>query len=241
MVVSTLVAARLLSATERTVPATPITAGSTLPGSLRNEDTWRLDAWELRGISESGADPVKIQSSVSDQRGRRAVRIVNEEGPSAGTSGTQVLAIVHSSDFHDGTNELEAAGLPRPGAKPGTRGCVGIALRVREGEPRYEALHLRLTNGRAEDRLQRNHSAQYLCGPDYPSDRPRGRNPGHYESYVDLDAGAWTQVKIVVPGSKATFRLNGADQPCLIVKDLKQAETRGKVAHWSGSETDAYL
>jgi hypothetical protein len=244
MVVRTLVAAMLLCATESTALAAPLEGGSTLPGRPSKEGTWPLDALdglELRGITESGADPVKIHSSVSDYRGRRAVRIVNEEGPSAGTSGAQILAIVGSSDFYDGTIELDVAGLPRLGAKPATRGFVGIAFRVREGGPRYEAFYLRMTNGRAEDQLQRNHAAQYISEPDFPWDRLRQRNPGKYETYVDLDAGAWTRIKIVVSGRKAQLYVNGADQPCLIVNDLKQGETRGKVALWTGSDTDAYF
>jgi Domain of Unknown Function (DUF1080) len=199
-----------------------------------------LDGLELQGINEPGAEPVKIRGEVASYRGRRSVRIVNIEGQSAKT-GEQVLGIVKTSDFKDGTIEAEVAGVPRQGAKPDTRGFVGIAFRVQDHGSKYEAFYLRMTNGRADNQLQRNHSAQYVSHPNFPWKRLREENPGMYESYVDLDAGAWTRIKVVVSGNKAQLYVNGADQPCLIVNDLKLGESRGQVALWSGSDTDAYF
>jgi hypothetical protein len=199
-----------------------------------------MDGLEVRGISEPGAEPVKIESEVASYRGRRAVRVVNIEGQGVQT-GEQVLAIVKTSDFKDGTIEAEIAGFPRQGAKPSTRGFIGIAFRVQDHGSRYEAFYLRMTNGRADDQLQRNHSAQYVSHPDFPWKRLREEEPGVYESYVDLVAGAWTRIKIVVSGTKAQIYVNGADQPCLIVNDLKLGESRGQVALWTGSDTEAYF
>jgi len=199
-----------------------------------------MDGLEVRGISEPGAEPVKIESEVASYRGRRAVRVVNIEGQGVQT-GEQVLAIVKTSDFKDGTIEAEIAGFPRQGAKPSTRGFIGIAFRVQDHGSRYEAFYLRMTNGRADDQLQRNHSAQYVSHPDFPWKRLREEEPGVYESYVDLVAGAWTRIKIVVSGTKAQIYVNGADQPCLIVNDLKLGESHGQVALWTGSDTEAYF
>jgi Domain of Unknown Function (DUF1080) len=207
--------------------------GSTLPLNS-------MDGLELQGISEAGAEPVKIQSEVASYRGRRAVHIVNVDGQGVQV-GEQVLAIVKTSDFKNGTLEAEVAGVPRQGAKPSTRGFVGIAFRVQGHGSRYEAFYLRMTNGRADDQLQRNHSAQYESEPDFPWKRLRQENPGVYESYVDLVAGAWTRIKIVVSGAKAQLYVNGADQPCLIVNDLKLGESHGSVALWTGSDTEAYF
>jgi hypothetical protein len=98
-----------------------------------------------------------------------------------------------------------------------------------------------MTNGRANDQLQRNHSAQYMSHPDFPWNRLRDEYPGVYESYVDLDAGAWTRIKIVVAGTKAQLYVNGADHPCLIVNDLKLGDSHGPVGLWTGSDTEAYF
>ena len=198
-----------------------------------------MDELEFQGLSEAGADPVKIQANVASYRGRRAVRIVNDDGPGAG--GGRVLAMVKKSVFKDGAIEADVAGFPRPGAKSGTRGFIGIAFRVQDHGSRYEAFYLRMTNGRANDQLQRNHSAQYVSHPDFPWNRLRKENPGVYESYVDLDAGAWTRIKIVVAGAKAQLYVNGAEQPCLIVNDLKLGDSDGQVALWTGSDTEAYF
>ena len=209
------------------------TQGSTL---LLNS----MDGLELQGISEPGADPVKIQAEVASYHERRAVRVVNVEGQRVQT-GEVVLALVKTSDFKDGTIEAEVAGVPRQGAPPGTRGFVGIAFHVQDHGSRYEAFYLRMTNGRADDQLQRNHSAQYVSHPDFPWRRLRDENPGKYESYVDLVAGAWTRIRIVVSGNKAQLYVNGADQPCLIVNDLKLGNVHGQVALWTGSDTEAYF
>jgi hypothetical protein len=200
-----------------------------------------MDGLEVQGVSDAGADPVKIQSEVASYRGRRAVKLVNDDGPAGTTTGGQALAIVKTSDFKDGTIEADLAGFPREGAKPNTRGFIGIAFRLQDHGSRYEALYLRMTNGRSSDQLQRNHSTQYTSHPDFPWQRLREENPGVYESYVDLEAGAWTRIKIVVSGAKARLYVNGASQPCLIVNDLKLGETHGQVALWTGSDTEAYF
>jgi hypothetical protein len=200
-----------------------------------------MDGLEVQGMTETGADPVKIQTDVVYYRGRRAVRIVNDDGSAGTVSGGQVLAIVKTSDFKDCTIEAEVAGFPRQGAKPSTRGFIGVAFRVQDHGSRYEAFYLRMTNGRADNQLQRNHSAQYVSHPDFPWNRLREENPGVYESYVDLDAGAWTRIKIVATDTKAQLYVNGAGQPCLIVNDLKLGESHGQVALWTGSDTEAYF
>ncbi len=200
-----------------------------------------MDGLEVLGISEKGAVPVKIQSGAGSYRGRRAVRLVNDDGPVGTVSGGQVLAIVKGSDFEDGTIEAEIAGFPRQGAKPTTRGFVGVAFRVQDHGSRYEAFYLRMTNGRADDQLRRNHSAQYVSQPEFPWNRLRQESPSVYESYVDIDPEAWTKIKIVVSGSKAQLYANGADRPCLIVNDLKLGASRGQIALWTGSDTEAYF
>ncbi|MBV9341284.1 MAG: hypothetical protein JO159_10405 [Acidobacteria bacterium] len=48
-------------------------------------------------------------------------------------------------------------------------------------------------------------------------------------------------MKVVVSGSKAKLYVNGADQPCLIVNDLKLGASHGRIALWTGSDTDAYF
>jgi hypothetical protein len=242
VVIATLTAMLLCATGSAALVAGKHAVGSS--SSSRRGSTLRLDSLdglELRGIDAGVTEPVKIHALVADYRGRRGLRIVNEEGTAAGSNGAQVLAIVRSSDFQDGTIELDVAGLPRHGARPDTRGFIGIAFRVQDRGRRYEAFYLRMTNGRADDQLRRNHSAQYISQPDFPWNRLRNDNPGMYESYVDISAGEWTRMKIEVAGATARLYVNGASEPCLIVKDLKLGEIHGQVALWIGSDTAAYF
>jgi hypothetical protein len=48
-------------------------------------------------------------------------------------------------------------------------------------------------------------------------------------------------VKIVVSGTKAQLYVNGADQPALIVNDLKLGDSSGAIALWSHTSTEGYF
>ena len=152
------------------------------------------------------------------------------------------LAIIDGTDFSNGVIEAEIAGAPAPDAPPGARGFVGIAFRVKPDHRTYDAFYLRPTNGRADDQLRRNHSAQYISHPGWPWYRLREETPGKYESYVDLEPGQWTRIRIEVQGDHARLFVHGQSQPTLIVNDLKTgAEGRGAVALWIDSGTIAHF
>jgi hypothetical protein len=188
--------------------------------------------------SLSGLEVIHKGAEVTTYRGRRAVRLLQSmDVDRAG----ETLAILSDSDFQDGTIEVKVAGAPRVGAPPDIRGFIGIAFRVQPHASKFECFYLRMTNGRADDQVQRNHSTQYVSVPDYPWQRLRKESPGVYESYVDLEPGVWTTMKIVVSGTAAKLYVNGAAQPCLIVHDLKLGETKGQIALWVGPDTDAYF
>ena len=151
------------------------------------------------------------------------------------------LALLKDAAFQNGTIEVELAGKPASGAFAGARGFVGIAFRVQPGGSKYECIYLRPTNGRADDMLRRNHSTQYVSEPEWPWEKLRNQSPGLYESYVDLETGAWTRYRIAVKGTRAELYVNGAAQPCLIVKDLKLGDVSGGIALWVGPGTEAHF
>ena len=198
---------------------------------------------ELRLDNLSGLQLQGVRADIVTYRGRRAVHLL--EQPGAGTADWkapgEAMAIIIGSDFTDGVIEAELSGAPKAGAAEGSRGFVGVAFRVPPGGSSFECFYLRPTNGRADDQLRRNHSTQYISFPDYPWERLRKETPGVYESYVDLEPGVWTTIRIVVEGSKARLYVNGATQPTLIVNDLKLGATRGAIALWTGPDTEAYF
>jgi len=189
--------------------------------------------------SLQGLEVVNGNAEIATYRGRRAVHLVplpDHRGP-----GDAVLAILAGPDFKDGTIEVEMAGSRRADSGPDERGFIGLAFRVQPHASSYENIYLRPVNGRADDQLQRNHSVQYTSHPDFPWHRLRAENPGQYESYVDLEPGVWTKMKIVVSGTKTSLYVNDAQQPCLVVTDLKLGESHGQIALWAHWSTDGYF
>jgi len=149
--------------------------------------------------------------------------------------------VISGTDFSNGTIEVEMAGAPGADAAAAVRGFVGMAFRASKDLSQFEAFYLRPTNGRAQDQMRRNHSAQYISTPEFPWERLRKEFPEKYESYVDLESGAWTKVRIEVDGVKAQLFVHGNSQPTLIVNDLKMGLAKGAVALWLGPGTEAHF
>lgn len=166
-----------------------------------------------------------------------------KKGGAAGEANrTDHLAIVDGLEFSDGTIELDIAGEPGAGAAGGARGFVGVAFRVGADRRTYDCFYLRPTNGRAEDQERRNHTAQYVSHPAHTWFALREATPSRYESYVDIQPAEWIHVKIVVAGDKARLFVNNAEQPTLIVNDVKTGATgKGAVALWFEGSTVAHF
>jgi len=180
-----------------------------------------------------------VKAEPATYLGRAAMKITDAGLESLDDAGR--LAIVPGSSFQDGTIEVTLSGNTASDARPEFRGFVGIAFRVSADASRFECFYLRPKNGRSEDQLQRNHSTQYISMPGFPWNKLRSETPGKYESYVDLVPGQWTQLKIRVSGSHAQIYVNGAEQPVLIVDDLKQPAASGAIALWVGPGTIAHF
>ena len=199
-------------------------------------------AIQAQTISLDAMDQLKLVNVKAEKvtfKGRKALRV--SDPAAAGTGDREQLVILSKTDFQDGIIEVDLAGEPGPNADEGARGFVGIAFRVAADASRFECFYLRPTNGRAEDQLRRNHSAQYISNPGFPWHMLRKEFPGKYETYVDLVAGEWTKVKIEVRGEKARLYVNGVEQPTMLVNDLKQKQTRGAIALWIGPGTIAHF
>ena len=185
-----------------------------------------------------------VRVAMSDALRRRLDSMTPEERNRAAQIGSpdEQLVVIDGPPFGNGVIEAESAGAPLPGAADGARGFVGIAFRLQQDLRTYDAFYLRPTNGRADDQLRRNHSAQYISHPDWPWFRLRSETPGKYESYVDLVAGEWTRVKIEVRGAQARLYVHGQSQPTLVVDDVKsRPDAKGAIALWLDIGTEAFF
>ncbi len=186
-----------------------------------------VDRLTLKGV---------VAESASYQ-GRQAIRLL-ESDKSRNTLG---LAIVNGITFRDGTIDVDVAGRRGPYAIPDDRGFIGLAFRIAPNAERFEYIYLRPDNGRAADQVRRNHSTQYSAHPDFPWPRMRKEWPEKYESYVDLEYGAWTHMRIVVSGTTARLFVREASQPALVVNDLKLGVGEGGIALWIGAGTEGFF
>jgi hypothetical protein len=198
-----------------------------------------------RGLKLSG-DPEVLQEAQKKRAAMMAaMRARGEQPRGPGTFEalrTNHLAVVKGSEFGNGTIEVEVSGQPAPGAQGGARGFVGIAWRLQDDSKTYDCFYLRPTNGRAEDQERRNHTVQYISHPEWTWYKFRSETPSRYETYADIVPGQWIKVKITVDGDKARIYLNGAEQPTLLVNDVKSgANGSGKVALWLEGSTVAHF
>lgn len=165
-----------------------------------------------------------------------AVRI-----PEALRGGEGATFVEIPAAFRNGVITVDVAGAPGAWARPDDRGFIGVVFRVAPGAERFEGLYVRPTNARADDQLRRNRSTQYFAYPGWSFDVLRGQAPGRYESYVDLEPGAWTRLRIVVDQRRAELYVGDAAQPALIVTDLKLDPVAGAVGLWVGGGTDGHF
>ena len=197
---------------------------------MSNPSTFHLN-------SLSNLDLINLKADIVSYRERAALRLMGLDMKGEEES----IAIIPDSTFNNGSIEAEIAGSPRADAPGFARGFVGIAFHVEPHGKRFEYFFVRPSNGRADAQLRRNHSTQYCSHPDYPWYRLREENPGVYESYTDLIVGEWMKIKVEVSGVRARLYVNEAEQPCLIVNDLKLGETQGKIGLWVGAGTEAHF
>ena len=179
---------------------------------------------------------IGVKAEAVRYRDRAAIRLIEADNKRQGG-----LAILKGLSFRDGAIEADVAGQRGPFAVPDDRGFAGLAFRSSPDGTQHEAFYLRPDNGRAEDQVRRNHSLQYVSEPGWPWPRLRKEFPEKYESYVDLEPGAWIHMRVVVSGAKASLFVHQNAQPNLIVSDLKQEVREGAVALWIGAGTEAWF
>jgi hypothetical protein len=190
-------------------------------------------------LTPAKVEPHHVKAESVTYLGRPALRVTDI--PSSSPSEAEAFAVLPNTSLQDGSIEVDLTGDTAPDAAVNLRGFVGVAFRVSPTRDRFECLYLRPKNGRSNDQLQRNHSTQYISVPGFPWEKLRAETPGQYESYVDLVPGQWTHIRIRISGKTAQLYVNGADQPTLVVNDLKQPPDKGAIALWIGPGTIAHF
>ena len=164
----------------------------------------------LSALSQS-----RLKSStaiVTTYRGSPAFKLLPKDPKAPGYAPGGPLVILNNIRFRNGAIDVDVAGQPAKGADESARGFIGVIFRV-QSDSRFEIIYLRPTNSHADDQLRRNHTTQYSSEPDWPWERLRKENPGVYESWVDMKAGEWTHMRIVVHGTNASLYVNYARTP----------------------------
>jgi hypothetical protein len=195
-----------------------------------------LVALQLPAQSVARLRANNVSIAEASYKGRTAIKLTATPGAALATAYAEVKDV----RLRDGSIEVELAGEPVPGTSDTARGFIGIAFRLQE-DGHYEYIYLRPTNGRADDQVRRNHATQYSSYPDFSFARLRQEAPERYESYVDMQPGIWTKIRIEVEDRKARLYVHGAAQPCLVVNDLKLEPRAGGIALWIEPSTEGYF
>jgi len=173
-------------------------------------DRWVFSQKNFKLAQEEDASH---NGEVVDHLGRRSLRV------------SKGLAYVRGVDFRDGILDVDMAA--------GANGrFLGIAFRVQSDDD-YEVVFFRPGASGTTQAIQYTpgllgaNAWQLYTGPGYTAEATIPRNK-------------WIHVRIVVRGLNAKLFLDHADQPSLVVPDLKLGYTRGSVGFW-GHSGDAYF
>ena len=191
-------------------------------------------------LNEKTLDASGVSLSIEQYKGKQCVKVIKTSEVRGADMPTHVK--VKDVDFRNGTISVNVLSKLLKEAGPRARGFIGISFRITDNDSKFENIYLRPTNARAEDQLRRNHSIQYFSYPDFKFNVLRKETPGKYESYADMTLDEWINMKIVVKDAQAKLYLNGAEQPCLIVNDLKHGpDASGSIGFFVDGGTEGYF
>ena len=187
-------------------------------------------------------EAVNTRPMWTEYRGRQALQLAPLAGQEQATD-QEMWVVLAGTEFSNGSIEVDVAGARRKGYAADNasafKGFIGVSFRVRGDTA--ERFYVRTENARLDDQLFRNRTTQYEAPPNAPWQVLRKEAPGVYESYADMEPGAWTTLRIDVSGTAARLYVNGAAQPALVVTDLKHGDSRGAIALWTRISVDAYF
>ena len=201
--------------------------------------TASLDAQTIK-LSKDKLVAENVSMSLETLMGKEAVKVILD--PTVNKPNAAAFVKLKGTNLKNGTIEVKVLSRLAKNAPASARGFIGVAFRINDSSTKFESIYIRPTNGRAEDQVRRNHSIQYYSYPDYPFDRLRKEAPEKYESYADMELNRWITLRIEVKDEKARLYIDNAQQPCLIVNDLKHGpNTSGSIGLWVDMGTEGYF
>ncbi|MCX7173857.1 MAG: hypothetical protein NT159_08020 [Proteobacteria bacterium] len=178
-------------------------------------------------------------------RGRPALKVELtdelQKMPGSNPTGYALLPV----EFENGTVEVDIAGVTNGKGPPEVRAFAGIAFHILSGVDKYEAIYLRMSNGRLEQPTptepRSSRAIQYVAHPDFHFDVSRKNFPGKYESGANIASNSWIHLRLEIDGNVLQAFVNDEKQASLTVTDLKLANATGKVGLWVGNGTAGYF
>ncbi|WP_414840684.1 hypothetical protein [Enterococcus saccharolyticus] len=168
------------------------------------------------------------------------LRVVKDQKVTGEDEATYAKLI--GSEFQDGVIEVQVLSRLLPDAPEHARGFIGMAFRIDEQDTEFESFYVRPTNSRCDIQLRRNRTVQYFSYPNFKYFHSRETNPGEYESYVDIGLDEWIDLKLVVEGAYGKLYINKAEQPALIVNDMKHgANAKGALGFFVDIGTEGFF
>jgi hypothetical protein len=182
-------------------------------------------------------------------QGRKALRVdlsaAVQKRVTATQNGNQPAFALLPGRFGDGSIEVDIGGEVNGRGDRDSRAFVGVAFHIPDDLSVYEAVYLRMTNGRLAlptppaPRIDR--AIQYTAHPDFHFDVSRRRAPGRYENGADIAPGRWTSLRLVVAGTRLQAYVGGSATPALEVSDLRYAGRAGQIGLWVDDGTAGYF
>lgn len=145
-------------------------------------------------------------------------------------------------DFGNGTIKVRMLSRLLPDAPEFARGFIGIVFRVKEDNSEFESFYLRPTNSNTDDPVRRSHGCQYFSYPGYTFAYFREFVITEYEAPIHNGLDEWVELRAVIQDDKASFYLNGEEEPVLTVDKMKHGKNaRGSVGFFSEIGTEAFF
>jgi len=166
----------------------------------------------------------------------QALELANQDGTGPN------YVIVHR-DFEDGVLEADLNAQLNGKGGADVRGFVGLAFHLTPDLKTYEAVYLRMTNGRLNNppppapRIDR--AIQYAAHPHFHYNASREKAPGRYERGADIALGRWHRLRLEIKGQTLRALVDGVE--ALRVDDLIYANRRGPVGLWADDGTRGFF